>query len=53
MRKLQHNFETLLQQNDSRNAPVDDKGGSPGETRNKRFQEAIKSVIEDCVNKDK
>ena len=53
IRKLEHNFETLLQQNESRNIPVDDNGGSPGETQNKRFQEAIKSAIEDCVNKDK
>jgi hypothetical protein len=54
IRKLEDNFETLLQQNDSRNIPVEDTaGGSPGETQNKRFQEAIKSVIEDCINKDK
>lgn len=53
IRTLEHNFETLLQQNESRNIPVDDNGGSPGETQNKRFQEAIKSAIEDCVNKDK
>jgi hypothetical protein len=44
VRKLQHNFETLLEQNDGRNTPVDDEGGSSCETQNKRFQEAIESV---------
>ena len=37
---------------DSRNSPFDD-GGSRGETQNKRFQVAIKCVIEDCIVKDK
>jgi hypothetical protein len=37
---------------DCRNLPVED-GGSAGETQNKRFQEAIKSTVEDCIAKDK
>ena len=59
IRKLQRHLETALEQNaflqsklDSRNLPVDD-GGSPGETQNERFQEAIKSAVEDCINNDK
>ncbi len=41
VRKLQHNFEHLFEQNDSRNTTADDEGG-----QNKRFQEAIESAIE-------
>jgi hypothetical protein len=60
IRKLQRHIETVLEQNailqsklDSRNnLPVDD-GGSPGETQNKRFQDAIKNAVEDCIAKDK
>ena len=48
---LEHNT-SLQSKLDSSNLPVD-YGGSPGETQNRWFQFAIKSIIEDCIANDK
>ena len=59
IQKLQQHIEIVLEHNaclqnklDSSNLPVDD-GGSPGETQNRRFQVAIKTVIENGIANDK